>query len=873
MSGNSTGLVARRPGHAELRAAMLARLSAKGVPGLESLTTRDDGDFTIALVDAWAAVGDVLSLYADRAAWEAYLRTATERRSVLELARLIGYRLRPGVASGTWLAFTVEGTPGAPSAVTVPARTRAQSIPGPGELPQTYESVETLVARVAWNAPLPRLRVPQALTTTADSYWIASNVAVQPGDAMLVRLDSGAADVRRVRRAVAAADGQSVRLDIGAAPGAGATLAELSSLAVESSVVGVDFSNPSQLLGRKWRQAELVSAARSANVSLDAVCQRLDAAARARPAATGGALYVMRQRAALFGSNAPTYRSLPTTLRFASPVSVFDNQGSVISRFLESPVFAASWEATTALQEAGSGKYLYLDAVYQGIAPGGFAVLQSASATRTYGVVDVREVARTGFGLSAKVTRLTLDSTTDLQLFTLRAATVLIQSEPLTAVGVPVSSPVGGDTIALDAAHIELAAGRLVAFSGPRSDAPGLATGEVRRVADAFLDDGRTVIVLAAPLEAQYVRDDMLADKRVRLSANVASATHGESVAEVSGSGDATRPFLSLPLRQNPLTWVSAATPSGARSTLELRVNDVLWKEVPTLVDSGPDARVFTTSTDDDGKTTVLFGNGVEGARAPTGTENIRAAYRKGIGSAANVAAGRISLLMTRPLGVKDVVNPAAATGGADPESRDDARRNAPLTVMTLDRVVSLRDYEDFARAFAGVSRARATWSAIGGERGILLHVLAPGGETLPTGSATRENLVAALRASGDPTTPVRVASGGTVTFRLQARVRTHPDYDRAVVLTAVEAALRARYSFDAQDLGNRITLGDVMAVIHAVEGVVGVDIDALHRSDAILASRSEVLAAQVTPPGAASEGLAEILVIDPGPVGLTEFA
>jgi predicted phage baseplate assembly protein len=222
---------------------------------------------------------------------------------------------------------------------------------------------------------------------------------------------------------------------------------------------------------------------------------------------------------------------------------------------------------------------------------------------------------------------------------------------------------------------------------------------------------------------------------------------------------------------------------------------------------------------------------------------------------------------------VKDVVNPAPATGGADPESRDDARRNAPLTVMTLDRVVSLRDYEDFARAFAGVARARATWTAIGGERGILLHVLAPGGETLSAGSATRENLVTALRTSGDPTTPVRVASGIRVTFRIQARVRTHPDYDRAVVLAAVEAALRARYSFDAQDLGNRITLGEVMAVMHAVDGVVGVDIDALHRSGAIAPSRSEVLAAQVTPPGATSEGVAEILVLDPGPVGLTEFA
>ena len=45
----------------------------------------------IALLDAWATVGDVLTFYQERIANEGYLRTATERRSVLELARLVGY--------------------------------------------------------------------------------------------------------------------------------------------------------------------------------------------------------------------------------------------------------------------------------------------------------------------------------------------------------------------------------------------------------------------------------------------------------------------------------------------------------------------------------------------------------------------------------------------------------------------------------------------------------------------------------------------------------------------------------------------------------------------------------------------------------------
>ena len=46
---------------------------------------------------------------------------------------------------------------------------------------------------------------------------------------------------------------------------------------------------------------------------------------------------------------------------------------------------------------------------------------------------------------------------------------------------------------------------------------------------------------------------------------------------------------------------------------------------------------------------------------------------------------------------------------------------NAPLTVLTLGRIVSLRDYEDFARAFAGVAKALATWTWDGERQGVFV--------------------------------------------------------------------------------------------------------------------------------------------------------
>ena len=142
--------------HARFKESLLARLSAAELPALAGLGTREDADFTIALCDALAVTLDVLTFYQERIANENFLRTATERRSILELARLIGYELAPGVAAGTHLAFTLAGGAGPPAAaaapVTIAAGTRVQSVPGPDEQPQTFETVEAVEARVEWNA-------------------------------------------------------------------------------------------------------------------------------------------------------------------------------------------------------------------------------------------------------------------------------------------------------------------------------------------------------------------------------------------------------------------------------------------------------------------------------------------------------------------------------------------------------------------------------------------------------------------------------------------------------------------------------------------------------------------------------------------------
>ena len=124
---------------------------------------------------------------------------------------------------------------------------------------------------------------------------------------------------------------------------------------------------------------------------------------------------------------------------------------------------------------------------------------------------------------------------------------------------------------------------------------------------------------LTAPLRGCYDRD------AVRVLANVAPATHGESRAQVLGSGDAARAYQQFALAQAPLTYVATTTGGGVASTLEVLVDGRRWREVPQLYGAGPRDEVFTTTADDEGGVTVRFGDGRTGARLPTGVNNVTA--------------------------------------------------------------------------------------------------------------------------------------------------------------------------------------------------------------------------------------------------------
>ena len=888
--------IAYRPGtYATFNASMLASLSSPDRLPLGALRTRDSADFSIALIDAWSVVLDILTFYQERFANEAFIRTAVDQRSTIELARLVGYVPSPGVAASAVLAFTLSDGPGSPDNVRIPAGTRVQSVPGPGEKPQVFETSADLTAMIGYNAIPARTSLAWQLSPGDTSTWIAGTAnKINVGDALLF---------------ISAPGGQP-------SPKGPADFAQVTAVMVDA-------------------------ASGNTRISWD---QPLSGVAKADPTADV-CVYVLRKKAALFGVQAPS----PGLFTNVSNIPGHPTNGSDWN-FTPSLSNAVNLDAvypgvvvpTTTSPTPAQLQWL---------------VLRDAKCTVYCQISNVTETNPAQYALSAKTTQLTLSSAysitgklklkIDLTLIYYvlgtRVTTAYVESDLLTPAAVPITDWTGavyqlaaGMIVPVQSGSLAIAGGQQIApqqpigvsgkrvrlqvlpsanatFTPANSTASMKVTGNQVFLVDAFPPiqppGGATplwsVLTTSNIAGALAVADGYVkllpADKKdpvaseaavvstvevvgdvttlglssalariydaptVTINGNSVEATNGETVHEILGSGDAGNDALRFTLKQTPLTYVSAAAGNGTQSTLQVWVNNLQWHEVPNLLSSGPADRVFVTRVNAAGNTVVQFGNGVRGARPPTGQSNIRAVYRKGIGSAGMVSAGQLSQPLDRPQGLKSAINPSAASGASDPASAAAIKASAPLPTLTLGRVVSLEDYQNFALAFAGVSKALATWTWFGGVRGVFFTIAGANGATLQADNPVVGNLIQAIRAGGDPNVPLQVASFVPLLFQFSAQVRVdQANYDATQVLAQVWQNLSAAFAFERRGLAQNVVASDIVEIIQQTPGVVTLQLQALHLSGEPPGAVPAVLCAA----GPAPPKGAQMLLLDPATQG-----
>jgi hypothetical protein len=383
---------------------------------------------------------------------------------------------------------------------------------------------------------------------------------------------------------------------------------------------------------------------------------------------------------------------------------------------------------------------------------------------------------------------------------------------------------------------------------------------------------GESTLHLKSPLVNAY---DV---RTVTIAANVVAATHGQTVpADVPIlSGDSSIPAQTAALRNAPLSytmgddgpqpnlevWVRSATaqtPAEATASLYARAaaeNGAAWSAVPSFAYQGSRARVYTVRLDAAGTTILTFGDGVNGRRLPTGTENVIARYRVGVGTGGNVPAAALVLLQRPVAGVEQIRNPIAARGGSDAEGAPELRTAIPRGRVAARRVISRVDLIDYLATWPGIAKVDVQRRrSVSGRPAFTITYLAGANDAIDV-----DQLLASLRGDGAATWDLAVGACRMRSAVLAARLFLGAGVDGAVVYQRAIAMLLDRFGSGARNLRDDLRLADVITALQHVPGVAAVTVQAFYER-----GRSPRVCETIAGDDGAAGEFASLLILDPG--------
>ena len=666
------------------------------------------GDLAVQMIEWWAYLGDILTLYNERIANESYLLTAMLPQSVQGLIRILGYRPRPGIGATGTLAAVMTGN----KTITLPQGFQIQSKPGPGEQPQIFEL--TSATEVQAPAVVPVTAPPTGNLIGADgaSVLIQGVVgSVNVGDQLLL-MERGWSGTDNNWATVTVASvspeknpqGQTnTRIAFTAAPAnipAGAMANGYILLRSAQSAHVWQYSADQVIRGT---QVDLESITRNIQVGDPILFSLPDI-----PAQPYQLTSVTQYTEAIWYANANA--SNPAQPPSASPAEI------------AIPIPHTSLLFTPALSSISDSQ------------------AERATALVYYAWKSVGTIISTpavNFSTAPTMATVALNGPLPAAMQSMNGQDVLI-------------SDANGNGVEAEASYTSepLASLSLSSFSDSTAN-------------------------LTPPLNVLF---------------NLLAVTRGQTVTgEILGSGDATivagQEFV---LQKSPLTYLQnqdSTSGSDYSSTLNVWVNGVEWQEVPSFYGQSPTAQVFVTSEDTQNNTHVQFGDGVNGARLPSGVNNVVANYRYGSGADAPDMGSLTVILQSWP-GLNSILNPVQVGGGADPDPPQQIKTYAPQSVLTFGRAISASDYETIAAQAPGVARARAYFSWDPTQQRMMTKVYV--GDDANAVSAADNALAGAC----DPNRPLRVIAATGVPINITLTLVIDPTYVATNVVTAATAAL-----------------------------------------------------------------------------------
>ncbi len=755
--------------------AMLRSLNSDST--LRSWTHREHDDPGIALLEGASIIGDILTFYQEQYANEAYLRTARWRESVADLVRLLGYRLSPGVGGRATFAFEIRGD----RPVVIPAGFPIEAQVASLEEPAEFETVQQAVADPSLGefhlyqpTNMPKFTQKVDVFSIATSELEKAGVEINARDRLMLLDKDSDPTTNAYSVIVKEVQGSLDRTNI----------------TIEGSWDGgkVPSNVTAYKLGRTFRH---------------------------------------------FGHNAPpqVVKLNPSTNPSQANITYDRNLNAVTTTATD-----------TTIAPAFASEQIPLDTEVEDLLIGRKLIIQGLSDDNTIVrlIKSFKPISMTWGALTGSSTLVTIydamgSSTADVRKLVMHET--IGGSLDLSSSRQVDKSADGTRLYFLgEAALYRELDGRRLALQ--KEDGTLLETTATIDANEASDGAGKKLrpVTLTPPLSGNFTLDDFpLEEPKVTVYGNLVDATQGKTEREaVLGNGDSRQPFQTFRLPKAPLTYhnsVGEAPPEVPE--LRIYVDDRLWTRVPSLFEREPGEEIYIVREDASGESWVQFGNGKTGKRLPSGLGNVVARYRTGIGAYGGLkeettvqAGGRLDRL--------DKINlPGVASGGSEPESSENAREAAPGKIQSLDRLVSLEDFESETLAIAGVSKASATWGLLDNVPTVELTVLMESGRDKEF-EQVREIVADYNRCRGPQRFPVKVVQGKFEYVCVGADVALDPTYREEVVERNIKGALgvmgeesdgvdgsRGLFAFANRNFGQDEYSSRVAGIIQNVEGVL----------------------------------------------------
>jgi len=731
--------------YAEIREALLRNLDK--TPGLSQWTHRGADDPGIALLEGASILGDILTFYQELYANEAFLRTAQWRESISDLVRLLGYRLSPGLGGNATFAFQIKGDEAVTVPLNFPLKAEVEGLTKPAD----FETTEQIIA-YPWLSNFNlyrRLFTPDIEIQTTEFYIFSPDqfltpIELKPNDRLLIAEADNPSNPSRLTNpeiviidSVRELHGQKIYKIKG-------NLKRLNSI----------FKLTAFKLGRSFRHF--------GNNGPQKVTKQ--------PASVVSTAVVSGTTTTVTSPTIPEllhsfFRSLTdSTSSVAGPYTNSLGIPNMI-KFCEPSLSHLEFPLDSDVKDLAAGtRFVITLPLFKDNS------LSFVERTLVRTVNSVRSATQT-FGLvTGNTSIVTLNNQMNLTIsgsnFYITDARQMVMEEVIS----PVMEIRAGFKETTDATDSKLY------FFGTEPQALSL---NDRRL---YLLKSGNEPVLATVTDVQVLapsvaerpllrsvkldRDFTLADfpnekPAVAVYGNLVDATQGKTETSAPiGNGDNRLVFQTFKLSKTPLTYlISKSETPPEVPELEIYVNDRLWKRVSSFFGRDPDEEIYIIREDAENNSWVQFGDGVTGARLPSGVKNVVAKYRTGTGAFGELKP-KTKVQAGKKLDDLDKIQmPQVAAGGSEPEDGANARDAAPGKIQSLDRLVSLQDFESEALGISGVTKAAAVWELVNNNPEVVVTVLMDTGRDNEL-EEVRQTLAGYNKGRGPNRFPISVLKG-----------------------------------------------------------------------------------------------------------------